>query len=242
MCTYIYIYTKQKRKVLLRKYIYIYIYIQYYFLFQTNRLAKINVYTYSLIINRYSRSILYFCIQSNQLTKCQLCPMIYENKYIYIYILLFFMINLMSLNYSFSASLNVLSWFNERQERMRVVVSFFFSRFLTFMSWEDMPHAVFNCTVQNNFFFLLDTHFYLFRHAPLSHQTHYSLIHLFRLGSFFNAQATSSRQASYLQMILFTSACTFLSLFLFFVFLLAFYYFEKPPTEYIRIDLIKCRY
>ena len=90
------------------------------------RLAKINVcvyiYAYLLIIKRYSRSLLclIFCIQSDQLTKCLLCLMIYEKKSFFIGLSFFVsvvMINLLSSNYSFSTSLNVLSWFNERQRK-----------------------------------------------------------------------------------------------------------------------------
>jgi hypothetical protein len=56
------------------------------------------------------------------------------------------------------------------------------------MSWEDMPHAVCNCTISNSSqdIFLSSA---ANRHVPLSHQT----IHLFRLGSFFNALSTSLR-------------------------------------------------
>lgn len=51
------------------------------------RLAKINVYTYIHSNHKQIQQIsliLYFCIQSDQLTKCLLCSMIYEKKYFFI--------------------------------------------------------------------------------------------------------------------------------------------------------------
>ncbi len=77
--------------------------------------------------------------------------MIYENIF-------FFMINLMSSNYSFSRSLNVLSWFNERQERKRKQYFFFLPSCLR--SCHGKICLLLSLIVQ--FRILLDTHFYLF--------------------------------------------------------------------------------
>ena len=64
---------------------------------------------------------------------------------------LLLMINLPSSNYSFSTSFNLVSWFSARQERrwpMSRQIAFL-SLSLELMSWEDMPHAVINCTFSN---------------------------------------------------------------------------------------------
>lgn len=64
---------------------------------------------------------------------------------------LLLMINLPSSNYSFSTSFNLVSWFSARQERRwsmnRQIAFLSFS--LELMPWEDMPHAVINCTFSN---------------------------------------------------------------------------------------------